>query len=96
MFLAMVLTNAKRAEASEVVLTVEADKSRIDMLLLDGSSQPLTAPPPEVLLRIIAVLEGGQNEFCSNVFTVTVEKVEVERGSGTATARIRNWSIGHS
>lgn len=56
-FLAMVLVNAKRQEARSVVLTVEGGNARIDMLLLDGSSTPLHAPPAEVLLGIITGLD---------------------------------------
>jgi hypothetical protein len=95
MFLAMVLTNAKREEASGVVLTVEGTQSRIDMLLHDGSSTPLTAPPPEILLKMIESLEQGETEFRSAVYEVTIEQVVVQRGADSMRAHVSVWNIGH-
>ena len=96
MFLAMILVNAKREEAQGVVLTVENSKSRIDILLLDGSSRPLTPPQPEVLVKIIDLLEDGQRAFSSSVFAVEVEAVKIQRGPSSVQASISDWSIEHN
>jgi hypothetical protein len=96
MFLAMMLANAKREEASGIVLTVDNQASRIDMLLLDGSSKPLTPPPAEVLLKIIQILEGGQTQFRSAVFEATIEAVNVKRGPSGMAATISSWTIEHT
>jgi len=37
-FLAMILTNARREEARGIMLSVEDNTTRIDLLLLDGST----------------------------------------------------------
>lgn len=96
MFLAMILTNAKREEARAITLTVDKMQTRIDMLLLDGSSQALSAPPPEILLRIIESLDQGQAEFRSSVYAATVEQVTVSRGADGVQAYIEVWSIDHT
>ena len=96
MFLAMILTNAKRAEARAVVLTIDKQQSRIDMLLLDGSSQPISAPPPEILLKIIDSLDKGQTEFQSSVYSATVEQVTVSRGADGMQAHVAVWNIDHT
>lgn len=96
MFLAMVLANAKRQEARSVVLTVEALKPRIDLLLLDGSTQALAAPPAEVLLQILVSLEEGQRQFSSSVYAAHIEKVAVQRGADSVAAHISDWSIAHT
>ncbi|HYG77851.1 MAG TPA: hypothetical protein VEK08_22790 [Planctomycetota bacterium] len=95
MFLAMVLTNAKRAEARGVMLTVDRAESRIDMLLLDGSCQPMTPPPADVLLKIIERLEQGEREFTSSVFSIVIEEVSIQRGIDNTIAHISNWSMEH-
>ena len=95
MFLAMVLTNAKREEARGLLLSVELQRAKIDMLLLDGSCRQLAAPPPEILQEIIDILENGQRQFSSSVYAVTVDKVRVERGSGRIAAHISSWMIEH-
>ena len=96
MFLAMVLANAKRQEARGVVLTVERDRPGIHMLLLDGSSQPLVAPPAEVLMQILTSLEEGQRQFSSNVYAASIEEVTVKREGEGMSAHISAWSIGHN
>jgi len=95
MFLAMVLTNAKRAEARGVVLTIDRAEARIDMLLLDGSSQPMTPPPAEILMKIIANLERGEREFVSHVFVILIDDVTIQRGPETTVAHIAKWSMEH-
>jgi hypothetical protein len=96
MFLAMMLANAKREEARGIVLTVDNQVSRIDMLLLDGSSKQLTPPPPEILLKIIEILEDGQTQFRSSVFEATIETVKVQRGPSGMAATISSWTIEHT
>ena len=96
MFLTMVLVNAKRQEARSVVLAVDGSRPRIDMLLLDGSSQALVAPPAGVLLEIVASLEAGQRQFSSKVFEASISEVAVQRGADGVTARISGWSVAHS
>lgn len=96
MFFAMILQNARRAEARGVVLTVDREESRIDMLLLDGSCQPLTAPPAAVLMKIIESLERGQRAYTSNVFTATIETVHIQRGLDNTVAHIERWNMGHA
>jgi hypothetical protein len=91
----MVLVNAKRQEARSVVLTVEGGNARIDMLLLDGSSTPLIAPPAEVLLGIIAGLDKGEREFSSNVYETNVQEVTIQRGTDSTRAQISRWDVGH-
>jgi len=95
MFLAMMLVNAKRTEACSVVLAVEGATPRIEMLLADGSRRPLVAPPAEVLLEIVALLEQGQRECSSSVYAVNIEEVTVQRGIDSAQAHISRWSVGH-
>ena len=101
MFLAMVLTNAKRAEARAVILTVGGPgtatemHARIDMLLLDGSSQPLSAPPATILGQIIAALEQGQRVFTASVHAATIAQVNVTRAEANKIAYISQWSIEH-
>jgi hypothetical protein len=96
MFLAMILTNAKRAEARAVLLTVDKMQPRIDMLLLDGSSQPISAPPPDILLKIIESLDKGQTEYQSSVYSATVEEVTVSRGPDGVQAHVAVWKIDHT
>jgi len=96
MFLAMMLANAKRIEARGIVLTVDNQVSRIDMLLLDGSSKSMTPPPPEILLKIIEGLEKGATQFRSSVFEATIETVTVQRGSSATAATISSWTIEHT
>jgi len=95
MFLTMVLANAKRQEARSVVLAVDGPRPRIDMLLLDGSSQALVAPPADVLLGIMASLEAGQRQFSSKVYEANISEVVVQRSVDGVTARISAWSIEH-
>jgi len=94
-FLAMVLVNAKRKEARSLLLAVEGENARIEMLLPDGASQPLVAPPADVLLRILGSLEDGEREFSSSVYQVSVQEVAVTRGLDSVQARISAWSMGH-
>ncbi|HYF51061.1 MAG TPA: hypothetical protein VEJ63_16730 [Planctomycetota bacterium] len=94
-FLAMILTNAKREEASSLTLVVDRDQPRIDMQLLDGSSRTLQAPPPEIMLKMIAGLEQGRMTYESSVFLVTVETVNVQRGVDNVVAHIASWMIEH-
>ena len=96
MFLAMLLQNARRKEARGLVLTVDRSEARIDMLLLEGSSQPLTPPPAEILMKIIESLERGQRAFSSSVFDVTIEQLTVQRGVDNTVAHISSWSIEHA
>jgi hypothetical protein len=96
MFLAMLLQNARRKEARGLMLTVDRSIARIDMLLVDGSSLPLTPPPAEILMKIIENLERGERSFCSNVFDVTIEQVTVQRGVDNIVAHISDWSIEHA
>ena len=96
MFLAMILANARREEARGIVLIVENTTSQIHMLLLDGSSQPLTPPPAEVLIKIIESLEQGQTDFRSSVFAAGIEEVKVQRGPSGITASISSWTIEHN
>lgn len=96
MFLAMILKNAQRAEAKGVALSVLESKPSIHLLLHDGSSQPVTAPPADVVMKIINCLDGGQREFRSSVFIVTIETVNVMKGGTTSVAQIMQWSIGHT
>ena len=95
MFLAMILTNARREEARALTLTVAAQKSSIEMTLADGTARTLSAPPPEVLTRIIENLAGGQTLFESSVFSVTVETVKLQREAGRLSACIFGWTIEH-
>ena len=95
-FLAMILANARREEAKAVVLTVENSKSRIDILLLDGSSKPLTPPPPEVLVKIMDAMEDGQRAYTSSVFAAQIEGVTFKRGPSSLQATISEWSIEHT
>jgi hypothetical protein len=95
MFLAMILTNAKREEARALTLFVEDERPGIDMLLLDGSCRQLSPPPAEIMLGIIESLEGGETLFESSVYSVTVEQVEVRRGSTSMIARISTWTVAH-
>jgi hypothetical protein len=94
-FLAMILTNAKREEASSLTLVVDRDQPRIDMQLLDGSSRSLQPPPATVMIKIIEGLETGARTFESNVFLVTIETVHVQRGVDNIVAQIASWSIEH-
>lgn len=94
-FLAMILTNARREEATSLTLIVDRDAPRIDMQLLDGSSRALQAPPPEIMLRMIEGLEQGCKTYESSVFLVTVETVNVQRGVDNVVAHIASWSIEH-
>lgn len=96
MFLAMILQNARRAEARGVVLTVERQVSRIDMLLLDGSCRPLNAPPADILLKIIESLESGQRDFSSSVFAANIETVHIQRGAENTVAHIERWTMEHA
>jgi hypothetical protein len=96
MFLAMILTNARREEARAIVLTVENATPQIHMLLLDGSTRPLTPPPAEILIKIIESLEQGQTDFRSSVFAVAIETVDVQRGPTGMTASISSWTIEHN
>ncbi len=95
MFLAMILKNAQRAEAKGIVLTVDQNTPRIDMLLLDGSSQPLTSPPADVVLKMIEVLEKGQTTFRSSVFIIEIHTVQVQRGATSTHAHISAWKTTH-
>jgi hypothetical protein len=94
MFLAMILTNAKRAEARAVLLTVDKMQPRIDMLLLDGSSQPISAPPPDILLKIIESLDKGQTEYQSSVCIRPRLKKSLSRADPTVCRRM--WQSGKS
>ena len=96
MFLAMILANAHREEARGVMLAVEDAKSQIHMLLLDGSTQPLTAPPAEVMVKIIESLEQGQTEYRSAVFVAEIEQVDVQRSPTGMSASISTWTITHT
>ena len=96
MFLAMILTNARREEARGVVLTVENAKPQIVMLLLDGTCQPLTPPPSDILVKIIESLEQGQREFQSSVFAVGIDTVDIKRGPSSMVASISEWTIEHN
>lgn len=91
----MVLANARRQEARSVVLEVAGAKPRIELLLLDGSSRPLVAPPAEVLLEIMGALEDGQRQFSSKVFQATISEVAVQRGVDSMKAHISGWKIEH-
>src|SRR5438874_1872933 len=95
MFFAMMLTNAKRGEARSLTLSVEGSTPAINMLLLDGSRRALTPPPADVLLRIIEALEQGERSFQSSVFTVSIEKVIVRRGTEATVALIEDWTVTH-
>jgi len=95
MFLAMILTNAKREEAKAVCFSVEGDRSRIDLLLLDGSSRKLAAPPPEIMIQIIERLEAGERQFESAIYSVVIERVSVRRGLEALFAEVEEWSIEH-
>ena len=95
MFLAMVLANARRVEARAVEFSVENSDARIDLLLIDGSSQPLSAPPAEVLLKIIDELESGKRHFQANVYTASIEEVKIARGDTSILARVSRWKIDH-
>lgn len=96
MFLAMVLTNARRGEARAVTLSVEGEEPRIDLLMGDGSGQRLVAPPAEVLLKIMESLEAGQTSFSSSVYAATIEQVAVQRSAQGMRAEISQWSIEHT
>ena len=93
MFLAMALTNAKREEATALTLTVEREKSRIEMQLTDNSNRTLHAPPYDILIKIIESLEQGRTTFFSNAYMAEIEDVRVQRGIDTLMARISRWSI---
>jgi len=95
MFLAMVLTNAKREEARALTLTIDRAESRIDMLLLDGSSRQLSAPPPEIMIKIIEALETGERTFESSIFSITIDAVDVQRGPDNMVAYISQWNMEH-
>jgi hypothetical protein len=95
MFLAMVLTNAKREEARALTLTVDRAEVRIDMLLLDGSSRQLSAPPSEIMIKIIETLEGGERTFESSVYSITIDAVDVQRGPDNMVAYISQWNMEH-
>jgi hypothetical protein len=71
-------------------------KPSIHLMLHDGSTQPVTAPPSDVVMKIITCLESGQREFRSSVFIVTIETVNVMKGGTTNVAQITQWSIGHT
>lgn len=96
MFLAMIMKNAQRAEASGVALSVMETKPSIHLMLANGSTQPVTAPPADVVLKIIDCLQSGQREFRSSVFIVTIEAVNVMKGGTTNVAQITQWNIGHT
>lgn len=95
MFIAMVLTNAKRKEAKSVCFTVEGDRTRIDMILLDGSSSKLPAPPPEIMIEMIETLEQGQRRFESAIYAVAIQKITVRRGLEAMLAEVEAWEIEH-
>lgn len=95
MFLAMILTNAKREEARKLTLCVAGDEPRIEMELEDGSTRALSAPPVEVLIGIIQTLEQGKKVFESSVFSVQVETVSVRRGLTDVVACVSKWTIAH-
>jgi hypothetical protein len=94
-FLAMILTNAKREEASSLTLIVDRDQPRIDMILPDGSLRPISPPPAPIMIKIIEGLEQGARTFESNVFLVTIETVHVQRGIDNVVAQVASWSIEH-
>lgn len=95
MFLAMILKNAQRAEAKGIVLTVDEKGPRIDMLLLDGSSRPVTSPPADVVLKMIETLEKGQTSVRSSIFIVDIDEVQVQRGATSTHAHITHWKTTH-
>jgi hypothetical protein len=95
MFLTMILKNARRMEAKGVLLSVDNAKPRIDMLLWDGSSQPMTSPPADVVAKMIGVLESGQTDFRSTVFVVRVNAVQIQRENTMLAAHISAWDIQH-
>jgi hypothetical protein len=95
MFLAMILTNAKREEARRLTLSVAGDKPCIEMELDDGGTRMLSAPPVEVLIGIIQTLEQGKKVFESNVFSVRIETVSVRRGPADVVACVSKWTIEH-
>jgi hypothetical protein len=94
-FLAMILTNAKREAANSLVLSVDKDHASIQMTLPDGSVRRLSAPPPEIILCIIENLEKSCTIFESDVFLVTIETVDVQRGMDNVIAHISQWTIEH-
>jgi hypothetical protein len=93
MFLAMILTNARRADAQALIIAVEPAPCRVGMIACDGESKPFPTPPAEVLRDIIARLEAGERCFEANVHKVEVQDVEIERAPGRLHARINSWSI---
>lgn len=95
MFLAMILKNAQRAESKGVVLTVDENGPRIDMLLLDGSSRPVTSPPADVVLKMIESLEKGETDFRSTIFIISINEVQVQRGATSTHAHISSWKTTH-
>jgi hypothetical protein len=95
MFLAMILKNAQRAEAKGIVLTVDEKGPRIDMLLLDGSSRPVTSPPADVVQKMIESLEKGQRDFRSTIFIIVINDVKIQRGATSTLAHISSWKTTH-
>jgi hypothetical protein len=95
MFLAMILTNAKREEARALTLRVEHSRPAIDMMLADGGTRQLSPPPAEIMVGIIELLENGETLFESSVYSVTIEEVQVQRTDCAMIAHINNWTVEH-
>ena len=93
MFLAMILTNAKREEAQTVELRVDATEARIELIQSGGSRRALVAPPGEILMGLIERLEQGQREFASSVFIATVDSVQITRTPHCTQAAVSSWTI---
>src|SRR5437879_4587113 len=94
-YLAMILANAKRADASALLLVAEPAPARIAMLMPDGESKPFPAPPGEIVRGLIELLEAGEREFAASVYSACVQEVEIDRAAGRLSARIGSWSIEH-
>lgn len=93
MYLAMLLSNARRAEAAALLLAAEPAPARIELLMPDGQSRPFPAPPLETVRALIELLETGERDFSANVHSARIEQVEITRAPGRLNARIDAWEI---
>lgn len=93
MYLAMLLSHARRSNASALLLAAEPAPARIEMLMPNGDSRPFPAPAPEQVRDLIVLLESGEREFSATVHTAKITDVEITRMKGRLNARIESWEI---
>ena len=93
MYLAMLLSHARRAGAAALLIAAEPEPARIEMLLPNGATQPFPAPAAASVRDLIVLLESGEREFSATVHTAVIEDVEITRSPGRLNAKIAAWNI---